>query len=138
VKKQIAAALVASLSIGSLPAWADETPVARPVSGAEARQQFRDSVERAIDRALGSEPVQAPAVAAGEPKPSGPELTAQERRDIEARRAALQTDPVARGTGSIVMLVVGTALSLGLTAYFINKSKEDSTTATATASMARH
>jgi len=35
------------------------------------------------------------------------------------------------------MLVLGTALSLGLTAYLINKSKEDSST-TPTASMARH
>ena len=33
------------------------------------------------------------------------------------------------------MLVLGTALSLGLTAYLINQSKEDSTTPTA--SMAR-
>jgi len=136
VKKQIAAALVASVSIGSLPARADDAASARPVAGAEARQQFRDSVERAIDRAIDSEPVPAPAVAA-QTKPSGPELTAQERRDIEARRAALQTAPVARGTGSIVMLVLGTALSLGITAYFINKSKEDNST-TATASMARH
>jgi hypothetical protein len=142
MKKQIAGALVASLLIGSVPGWAEEAASAKPVPGAEARQQFRDSVERAVDRAVDraaeGEPAHAATgVVASEPKPAGPELTAVERRDLDARRAALQTDPVARGAGGIVMLVLGTALSLGLTAYLINKSKEDSST-TPTASMARH
>ena len=140
MKKQIAGALVASLLIGSVPGWADEA--AKPVAGAQASQQFQDSVERAVDRAVDraaeGEPAQAaPGVEASEPKPAGPELTALERRDLDARRAALQTDPVARGAGGIVMLVLGTALSLGLTAYLINKSKEDSSSAP-TASLARH
>ena len=71
-----------------------------------------------------------PAVAPAEPKTPGPPLTADERRDLDARRAALRTDPVARGAGGVVMLVLGTALSLGATAYFINKSKNDSNTTT--------
>ncbi|MFI4943341.1 MAG: hypothetical protein ACHP85_08760, partial [Burkholderiales bacterium] len=96
------------------------------------------AVDRAaVDRAPEGEPVQAaPGVMASEPKPAGPELTAPERRDLDARRTALKTDPVARGTGGIIMLVLGTALSLGLTAYLINQSKEDSST-TPTASLAR-
>lgn len=144
MKKQIAGALVASLLIGSVPGWAEEAAGAKPVAGAQARQQFRDSVdravERAVDRAVEGEPAQAaPAVVASEPKPAGPELTALERRDLDARRAALQTDPVARGTGGIVMLILGTALSLGITAYVINKSKEDSsTTPTASVALGRH
>jgi hypothetical protein len=141
MKKQIAGALVASLLIGSVPGWAEEAAGARPVAGTEARQQFHDSVdravERAVERAAEGEPAQAaPGVVASEPKPAGPELTALERRDLDARRAALKTDPVARGAGGIVMLVLGTALSLGLTAYLINQSKEDAST-TPTASLAR-
>ena len=50
-----------------------------------------------------------PGVVPDEPNASGPQLTAHERRDLDARRAALQTDPVARGAGGIVMLLVGTA-----------------------------
>jgi len=63
-----------------------------------------------------------------EPKASGQQLTAYERRDLDARRVALQTDPVARGTGGIIMLVLGVALSVGATIWAINKANEDTTT----------
>ena len=138
MKKQIAGALVASLLIGSVPGWAEgQDATAKAVAGAGAQsQQFRDSIDRAIDRAAEAAPAPVtPGVVTSEPKPAGPELTANERRDLDTRREALKTDPVARGAGGIVMLILGTALSLGLTAYLINQSKEDSTTPTA--SMAR-
>ena len=75
------------------------------------------------------EPAQAtPGVVSKEPNASGPQLTAHERQDLDARSAALKTDPVARGTGGIVMAVVGVALSVGLTIWAVNQSKEDPTT----------
>ena len=135
MRKQIAGALVASLLIGSTPVWAEggeATTKPTAEAGAE-RQQFRDSVDRAIDRAAESEPAQAtPAVVPDESKDSGPQLTANERRDLDKRRAALKTDPVARGTGGIIMLVLGPALTVGATIWAVNQSKEDTTT---TASM---
>ena len=133
MKKQIAGALVASLLIGSAPAWAEgEKATTKPAAEERAqRQPLRDSIDRAVDRAMEGEPVPAtPGVVPAEPQTPAPPLTATERRDLDARRAALQTDPVARGAGGIVMLVLGTALSLGVTAYFINKSKDDSSTTT--------
>jgi hypothetical protein len=139
LKKQIAGALVASLAIGSVPGWAEveNTRTKRALEEGAQPSRFRDAIDRAVDRVVGGELAPAtPGVVANAPGAAGPGLTASERRDLDARRAALQTDPVARGTGSIVMLVVGTALSLGLTAYFIHKSKNDSST-TATAGMAR-
>jgi hypothetical protein len=131
MKKQIAGALVASLLFGSAPVWAEgEKAATKPAVEERAqRQPLRDSIDRAVDRAMDGEPAQAPpGVVPAEPVTPAPPLTATERRDLDARRAALQTDPVARGAGGVVMLVVGTALSLGVTAYFINKSKTDSTT----------
>jgi hypothetical protein len=126
LKKQIAGALVASLLIGSAPGWAEgEKTTAKPTVEEKAqRQQFRDSIDRAVDRAV-----------EGQPNAAGPQLTAHERRDLDARSAALQTDPVARGAGGIVLALVGAAVSIGLTAYLINKNKNDSTT---TPSMSRH
>ena len=137
MKRQIAGALVASLLIGSAPGWAEsENATSKPTAEAGAQhQQFRDSVDRAIDRAVEGEPAPAtPGVVPNQPKTPGPELTAHERRDLDARRAALQTDPVARGAGSIVMILLGVALTVGLTVWAVNQSKEDSTT---TSSMAR-
>jgi len=131
VRKQIAGALVASLLIGSAPAWAEgEKVTTKPaVDERSQRQPLRDSIDRAVDRAMEGEPAQAaPGVVPAEHQAPAPPLTATERRDLDARRAALQTDPVARGAGGIVMLVLGTALSLGVTAYFINKNKTDGTT----------
>jgi hypothetical protein len=131
LRKQIAGALVASMLIGSAPGWAAEataTTKARVEQGAQ-RQQFRDSIDRAIERAVDGEPAQAtPGVVPRELAASGPALTAHERQDLDARSAALKTDPVARGTGGIIMLVLGTALTLGATAWAINHSKQDSTT----------
>jgi hypothetical protein len=122
LKKQIAGALVASLLIGSAPVWAEGETTTKPE--ATQRQQLRDSIDRAVeDQAAGPS-----SVVATEPKSSGPELTTVERRDLDTRRAALRTDPVARGTGGIVMLVLGTALTIGATAWAINKSKQDTTT----------
>jgi hypothetical protein len=140
LKKQIAVALVASLLIGSVPGWAEQTAAAEPAAGAEAQHQlFRDSVERAIDRAVESEPAQAtPAVVPDQPKAAGPQLTANERRDLDTRRAALKTDPVARGTGGIILLLLGIGLTVGATIWAINKSKDDSTTTTPTTGMARN
>jgi hypothetical protein len=130
MRKQIAGALVASLLIGSAPVWAEEGNTTKAAAEEAAqRQPLRDSIDRAVDRAMGSAAAEAtPAVVPVESKLPAPPLTAGERRDLDARSAALQTDPVARGAGGIVLLVLGTALSLGATAYFINKSKNDSST----------
>ena len=131
MRKQIAGALVASMLIGSAPGWAAEataTTKATVEQGAQ-RQQFRDSIDRAIERAVDGEPAQAtPAVVPREPAASGPALTAHERQDLDARSAALKTDPVARGTGGIIMLVLGAALTVGATMWAINKTNEDTTT----------
>lgn len=96
MRKQIAGALVASVLMASVPAWA-ETP----------QQQFRASVDRAVDGQVAGQP-----------------LTAAERADLEARRAILKTDPVARGAGGIFMSLVATAVSIGLTIYLLKKTKE--------------
>ena len=131
MRKQIAGALVASMLIGSAPGWATEataTTKATVEQGAQ-RQQFRDSIDRAIERAVDGEPAQAtPAVVPREPAASGPALTAHERQDLDARSAALKTDPVARGAGSIIMIVLGLALTVGATIWAINKTNEETTT----------
>jgi hypothetical protein len=134
LKKQIAGALVASLLIGSAPGWAqDENATAKPAVEENAqRQQFRDSIDRAIDRSMESEPPQATAgVVPKEPSASGPQLTAHERRDLNTRRAALQTDPVARGTGGIVLALVSVAVTIGVTAWAIHHYSKDNTTTAA-------
>ncbi len=140
MKKQIAGALVASLLIGSAPGWAAEpsaTTKATVEEGAQ-RQQLRDSIDRAVDRAIEGRPAQGtPGVVPNVPNASGPQLTAHERQDLDARSAALKTDPVARGTGGIILLLLGTALTIGATAWAINRSKQDSQDSTATAGMAR-
>jgi hypothetical protein len=131
LRKQIAGALVACLFIGSTPGWAaGQEPTTKPTAGEGAQsREFRDSIDRAMDRAVVGVPE--PSAAGVPPRESdapGPQLTAHERQDLEARSAALKTDPVARGTGSVVMLVLGAALTVGATMWAINKSKEDSTT----------
>ena len=112
MKKQIAGALVASVLIGSAPGWAKGESATRTPTG-EQRRQLRDSIDRALDgqQAQGT---------------SG-SLTAGERRDLETRRAVLSTDPVARGAGGIAMFLVGTAASIGLTLYLLNKTKKETT-----------
>ncbi len=97
MRKQIAGALVASLLIGSAPGWADEA-------------KFRASIARAVD---------------GQAAPQA--LTAAERADLETRRATLKTDPVARGGGGILMSLIATAVSIGLTIYLLKKTKEETT-----------
>ncbi len=133
MKKRIAGALVVSLLIGSVPGWAEGEIATKPTAeeGAQ-RQQFRASIDRAVDRATEGERAQGtPAVLPSEPQASGSQLTAHERRDLDARRAALQTDPVARGAGGIVLLLLGVGLSIGLTIYLVNKAKKDNNTTTA-------
>ena len=141
MRKLIAGALVAGLFIGSAPGWAEsENTTGKPTAEVleQQHQAFRDSVDRAIDRAVEGEPRPGAAgVVPPEPEASGPQqLTARERRDLDARSAALQTDPVARGTGSLILILVSVALSIGITAWAINKySKDDNSTSTP--SMAR-
>jgi hypothetical protein len=133
LKKQIAGALVASLLIGSMPGWAqDATAAAKPTVQESAQgQPLRDSIDRAIDRATASE---APQVTVSplskEADAVGPQLTAHERRDLDKRRAALQTDPVGRGTGSVILILVSVVASLAITAWAINKygNPDDTTT----------
>jgi len=116
--KQIAGVLVATMLIGSVPAWAEgQSATSQPAAAASAqRLKIRDSIDRAIDRAPAGA---ATATATG--------LTAQERQDLESRHAALKTDPVARGAGGIIMLLLGTALSVGATAYIIKQTKKETT-----------
>ena len=128
MRKQIAGAVIASVLIGSVPGWAQGQSAASTTAAAgdAQRQHFRQSVELAIDRARVGDP--APAASAPiQAVRSLAQLSALERRDLDTRHAALRTDPVARGTGSMVMMLVGTAISLGVTAYFINKAKKDNT-----------
>jgi hypothetical protein len=132
LKKRIAGALVVSLLIGSVPGWAEGENATKPTAeeGAQ-RQQFRASIDRAVDRATEGERAQGtPSVVPNEPQASGPQLTARERRDLDARRAALQTDPVARGAGGVVLILLGLALSIGLTIYLVDKAKKDNNTTT--------
>jgi hypothetical protein len=128
LKKRIAGVLVACLLIGSVPGRAEDGNAAsKPAAEERARGlRFRDSVDRAVDRAAQG----------GSALPVPVPLTLQERTDLDARRAALRTDPVARGTGGIVLGLLGAALSVGLTVYLVNKSKNETTT-TPTAGMAR-
>ena len=132
LKKQIAGALVASMLIASVPGWAEgENATSKATAEAQAQsQQLRDSIDRAVDRAP------APAAAAStadQPEAAGPQLTPRERQDLAARHDALKTDPVARGTGGIVMGLLGAALSVGLTVYLVNQSKKESSTTPTTA-----
>jgi hypothetical protein len=134
LKKQIAGALVASLLIGSAPGWAQEgNATAGPTVEENAqRQQFRDSIDRAMDRSRETEPGHAPAaVVPNEANAAaGPPLTAHERRDLDTRRAALQTDPVSRGAGSMVLILLSVAVSIGVTVWAIHHySDDDNTTA---------
>src|SRR5689334_16444154 len=101
--------------IGSAPGWAEEGSAAsRPAAASEARrQQLRASIDRAV---------------AGTAAPqAGRALTERERADLELRRAALKTDPVASGTAGILMSLVATAASIGLTLYLLKKTKESTT-----------
>jgi hypothetical protein len=133
LKKRVAGALVASMLIGSAPGWAqDGSATAKPT--VEERQQFRDSIERAIaERATNGEAsLQTADVKAKDPEAAGPQpLTTHERGDLNRRRAALRTDPVARGTGGIVLAVVSLAVSIGVTIWAIHHYSKDNTTTTA-------
>jgi hypothetical protein len=113
LRKQIAGALVLSLLIGSAPGWADDENAKKAPTADEGAQrgQLRDSIDRALD----VKPAQ------------GSELTAGERRDLETRRANLKTDPVASGGAGILMSLVATAASIGLTIYLLKKTKESTT-----------
>jgi hypothetical protein len=139
LRKQIAGALVASLLIGSAPGWAAgekaTATVKSTVDEQAQRQRFRDSIDRAVDRLMaGTLSSDTDGVGLNEQGASGLELTAQERRDLDRRRAALRTDPVARGSGSVVLFLLGTAVSIGATIYLVHALKKDNTTAV---SMAR-
>jgi hypothetical protein len=134
LKKQIAGALMTSLLMGSAPGWAQDekaTAAGSTVEENAQRQQLRDSIDRVLDRSMESEPGQATAgLVPKEPNPAGPQLTAHERRDLDKRRAALRTDPVARGTGGIVLALVSAAISIGVTVWAIHHYSKDTTTTT--------
>ena len=131
LKKQIAGALVGSLLIGVAPGWTQENATAKSTVEENAdRQQFRDSIDRAMDRSMESEQAAA-GVVAKDPSVAGPQLTAHERRDLDTRRAALRTDPVARGTGGIILALVSIGITVGVTAWAIHHYSKDDTTATA-------
>jgi hypothetical protein len=127
LKKQIAGALVASVLISSAAGWARAEDVAtpsRPGNELQAeRQQLRDSIQRAMEAA----PVQDTTVVPGQPEPAGPQLTTEERSNLDTRHAALKTDPRARGGASMVMFLVGTIASIGLTAYLIKQANKTTT-----------
>jgi len=110
LKKQIAGALVASMLMVSVPGRADDARVETKAatSGAESAQ-LRDSIARVL---------------AASP------LTESEQADLETRRAVLRTDPVASGGGGILMSLIATAASIGLTIYLLKKTKESLPTPT--------
>jgi hypothetical protein len=129
MKKQIASALVASVLISSAAGWARAEDVAmasKPENELQAeRQQLRDSIQRAMEAA----PVQDTTMAPDQPAPAGPQLTTDERRNLDTRHAALKTDPVARGGAGTVMFLVGTIASIGLTAYLVKQANKTTTPA---------
>jgi hypothetical protein len=130
LKKQIAGALVGSLLIGATPGWTEENATAKATVEENAdRQQFRDSIDRVLDRSMESEQATA-GVVGKDPSIAGPQLTAHERRDLDTRHAALRTDPVARGTGGIVLALVSIGISVGVTAWAIHHYSKDDTTST--------
>ncbi len=142
MRKLIAGALVAGLFIGSAPGWAEsENTTGKPTAKVleQQHQAFRDSVDRAIDRAVEGAPRPGAAgVVPPEPEASGPQqLTARERRDLVERRDALRTDPVARGAGGIILLVVGAAASIAVTAWAIHHYSKNNDNTTPTPAMAR-
>lgn len=102
MKKQIAGALAAVLLMTSVPGWAEEKAAAAPVK-AEATAETK--LQASIDRAIA--------------------LSAPEREDLATRHAALRTDPVASGAGGIVLSLIATAASIGLTLYLLKKTKEE-------------
>ena len=137
MKRQIAVVLSATLLIGTTPAWAGETTTATAAPRANDHA-LRDSVDRAVERVLAGNPAkETTAEARPEPGASGPELTANERRDLDRRREALRTDPVARGTGGIILLVVGIVASIAITAWAIDHYSNDNTDTTQTPAMGR-
>ena len=85
-----------------MPGWAENKDKAAKATvepkGGDSR--LRDSIDRAIA------------------------LTAAEREDLATRQAALRTDPVASGSGGIILGLVATALSIGLTIYLLKKTKD--------------
>ncbi len=140
LKKTIARVLVASLSIGSVPGWAqEESATATPtVEENVQRQQFRNSIDRALNRSKESEPQQATAgVVLEAPNVAGPPLTAHERRDLDKRHAALQTDPVARGAGSIILILLSVVATIAITAWAIDEYGSDDDIEDAVSSMPR-
>lgn len=141
MRKLISGALVAGLLVGSAPVWAEgESTASKPTAEGRAQHQaFRDSIDRAIDRAVESAPRPGAAgVVPPEPEASGPQpLTAGERRDLDARRTALETDPVARGTAGIILMVVGLAASIAVTAWAIHHYSKNNDNSMPTPAMAR-
>jgi type II secretory pathway pseudopilin PulG len=131
LKKQIAGALVGSLLIGAAPGWTQEIATAKSSVEENAGRQFRDSIDRAMDRSIESEQAAAGVVPFKEPSVAGPQLTAHERRDLDTRHAALRTDPVARGTGGIILALVSIGITVGVTAWAIHHYSKDNPTTTA-------
>lgn len=130
MRKPISLVLAATLLLGSAPAWAAE----RAAAGAPAGSRpVRDSVDGAVRRAVEGSSVAWSAPATPAPRTAAA-LTAEERNDLAARRDALQTDPVARGAGQAVMILLGAAASIGGSIYLIHELNKNKTTAEAAAS----
>ncbi|HXY42456.1 MAG TPA: hypothetical protein VEQ10_22465 [Vicinamibacteria bacterium] len=127
MKKQVSLALVSALLAGSVPAWA-ETATTRP----DGSHALRGSVDHAVAQVIGGDRIPVVQAVADE-SGAGPALTDAERRDLERRHASLKKDPVARGGGSAVMILVGTALSIGASVYLIHELNKNNNNTQATA-----
>jgi hypothetical protein len=137
LKKQIAFLLAVGLVIGSMPARTEGATTMVSAGRQETARTFRDSVDRAVAAVPAGDAVnEVTGAARPEQGAPGPELTGHERRDLAERHDALRTDPVARGTGGIILLVVGIAASIAITAWAIHHYSNDNTT-TPTPAMAR-
>ncbi len=128
MRKQIALSLAAALLVGSVPVWAETATAGRP----DGSRALRGSVDHAVAQVMGGARTTAVQSAATE-SDAGPVLSDAERRDLEQRHAALKSDPVARGAGSAVAILLGAAVSIGGSVYLIHELNKNKNTTQAAA-----
>jgi hypothetical protein len=117
--RAVAAALILSVAAAGMPAAAQEArhPAAAPSA-------LRQSIDRAVETAAAEAAVNAPHESA-----RAAALTADEQADLSRRTRRLKANPVAGqasggGAGRIILAVLGLAVSVGTTYYYIQYMKK--------------